>query len=157
MVTLKRRKAKRAPVQRADGPTPEAMRHWRPDPIAAMFDNHRITHDEVVAAREVAAIYRAVCNQVMFGSRDMNGSRGSAGMSDSLAWLHSNRYSLWAALTNKRLPVVVDVVMDGRQLDEVACARRLPESVISEWVALALRNYVRIMAERPFAMRPIDA
>ena len=148
---MKRRKAKRAPVARNDGPTPETLAKLRPCPIAALFAAKHISQDEVRAAREIGEVYHAVCRASMFGSRDLNGTRGGGGLSDAHAWLHRHRWKPWASeIGPESLEVAIDLIVDGRSPELIARERRCVPGAVVAIVVAALGFYAGLMRSAPF-------
>ena len=137
-----------------DGPTPEHAVKVGPlsDPLAKLERQGLLTHAQLVAAREIERVYRAVCREVMtwgttFWSADLNSrnlqSSGHAEMSDDMAWLHANRYKPWARRVVRELRLDL-----GGLFDVIVFGAPIPWRARSKAFAIrdALELYVEIAA-----------
>jgi len=147
-------KTKRLPSERDDyGPTPEAVvqaaHPARRDPIAAMkLDDHL-----KVAAESLRRVFEAVTAGLF--ARPASLLRGSGGgraaIPEKLARLHHEVYLPWTKeMQRKRLslPVVIDVVIDGRSLASIAAERGMGHVRVAAIVRRGLELYERRLSRR---------
>lgn len=118
------------------GPTPETLAKLKPDPLAVMLQRGQIEEGQVDAAIEIREVYGAIVGGCSARANDLNRG-GHGGISDRIAWLHSNRYLPWIRECGKHpARLVLDLVWFGQP---PAKGQHIPV------IAYALADYRRRM------------
>lgn len=115
-----RGRARRAPVSRVDRiePTPETLAKLVPDQIRVLFDKGRLHHEHTRAVGEIRAVFHAVTTNLFARAKDYR-LRGYSPpcLPNDLAEAHRDRYKPWAQQMGRRLPLLIDAIIDGRRID----------------------------------------
>lgn len=147
-----------------DKGTPHTQRHHRKSSFDRLCDTRCVTGEMLQAAQEIERVYLAICGAVLVRAQTI----GTAGlgaprpMSDYVALAHARHYRPWAdALASIRnrggwpmLEIVIDVVIDGRQLRDVEKDKRLRNGAAKVALCWALLKYAvmaRWSSERELA------
>lgn len=147
-----------------DKGTPHTRRHMRKSSFERLCDSRCVTGGMLQAAQEIERVYLAICGSVVVRAQSL-GSVGRGAprpMSDHVALAHARHYRPWAdALASIRnrggwpmLEIVVDVVIDGRQLRDVEKDKRLRNGAAKTALCWALLKYAvmaRWSAEKELA------
>jgi hypothetical protein len=108
---------RRAPVVREERvePTPETVAKLVPDPIQGLFERGLITSEHTTAAAEIRAIYLAVVGSLFCRGRDYSDCRvrTRGNIPERLAVLHRDRYKPWTIAMGRRLPAIMDILIEG--------------------------------------------
>lgn len=141
---MAKRRTRTSP-QGIDRGTPETAAKRYPGTMERLIDRKTIGAEEVRAADEIQAVWRAVCAGLFARPMPMGGGSrgGKSEMADWLADAHSGRYMPWARACqgSGHVEVCIAVLIDGRSARQLDADHRRRNGMSQKMLITALRRY----------------